>query len=305
MTRLTILSATSLFAAMLGGCSLQYDEAASLKPTGGAFDKALHAGYLKLARAEMDENDFVDTRVFASRAVRAGRGQAVAPEKLAARTLPKDKIAALSRARARLVSALDGGGRSRRPRAAATAQLRFDCWMQEQEENFQPHDIAACRDGFQAALAKIEGAPRDAASNDKRGLLRPASVVKAAATVPATPRFRVLFGFDSATLDRAARDVIDRAIATARKLGAAVVRIAGHADRAGARAHNDHLSRQRADTVATAFERAGMPKSSLRVVGYGENRPLVATPDGRREPRNRRVEIGISSGAAHTVLRQN
>ncbi len=39
---------------------------------------------------------------------------------------------------------------------AANAQVMFDCWMQEQEENFQPPDIARCRDGFSAAIAAVE-----------------------------------------------------------------------------------------------------------------------------------------------------
>ena len=32
----------------------------------------------------------------------------------------------------------------------------YDCWVQEQEENFQPDDIARCRDGFLAAMEEVE-----------------------------------------------------------------------------------------------------------------------------------------------------
>ena len=52
----------------------------------------------------------------------------------------------LSGARSRLIAAFGAGARKRAPKQAAEAQLRFDCWMQEQEENFQPDDIdAPCR----------------------------------------------------------------------------------------------------------------------------------------------------------------
>ena len=41
---------------------------------------------------------------------------------------------------------------------AARAQVMFDCWMQEQEENFQTDHIAACRNRFFAALEEVQKA---------------------------------------------------------------------------------------------------------------------------------------------------
>ena len=46
----------------------------------------------------------------------------------------------LSEAPARLMSAFAAGARDMAPMQAANTQAKFDCWMQEQEENFQPAD---------------------------------------------------------------------------------------------------------------------------------------------------------------------
>ena len=77
---------------------------------------------------------------------------------MSARKIPAANVTELTDARARLISALNRGAATKAPMEAANAQVMFDCWMQEQEENFQPPDIARCRDGFYAAIAAVEEA---------------------------------------------------------------------------------------------------------------------------------------------------
>ena len=60
------------------------------------------------------------------------------------------------------MAALTAGARDKAPIQAANAQVNFDCWMQEQEENFQPDDIARCRSGFTQALLGAEAAVKPA-----------------------------------------------------------------------------------------------------------------------------------------------
>ena len=76
-----------------------------------------------------------------------------------ARQIPTDKVRMLGKARARLMRALDNGGADIMPQPAARAQAMFDCWMQEQEENFQPEDIARCRHAMLADLEQLEAKP--------------------------------------------------------------------------------------------------------------------------------------------------
>jgi outer membrane protein OmpA-like peptidoglycan-associated protein len=67
--------------------------------------------------------------------------------------------------------------------------------------------------------------------------------------------------------------------------------VAGHADRSGTEAYNEALSEGRAQIVARALVQRGVPEQAIDVEWFGEQRPRVPTPDGQREPRNRRVEI--------------
>ena len=79
------------------------------------------------------------------RAIAAGSGKKVLSKEVSARPLPADKVDVLKDARERLTAAFPKGATDKMPKEAATAQVMFDCWMQEQEENFQPEDIAASR----------------------------------------------------------------------------------------------------------------------------------------------------------------
>ena len=67
--------------------------------------------------------------------------------------------------------------------------------------------------------------------------------------------------------------------------------VTGHTDRSGSDAYNDRLSMRRADAVANRLGTAGIERGALSVAGRGETEPKVQTPDGERNPTNRRVEI--------------
>ena len=74
-------------------------------------------------------------------------------------------------------------------------------------------------------------------------------------------------------------------------VGPAKVVLAGHADRSGPEPYNERLSEQRARNVAQALTQRGIAEETLDVQWFGELQPRVPTPDGVREPRNRRVEV--------------
>ena len=69
------------------------------------------------------------------------------------------------------------------------------------------------------------------------------------------------------------------------------VQVIGHTDTSGSKAFNQKLSERRAQTVAGALTQAGVPQSAMTVTGVGQNDLKVPTPDGVREPQNRRTEI--------------
>lgn len=53
------------------------------------------------------------------------------------------------------------------------------------------------------------------------------------------------------------------------------------------------LSRERADTVATALADAGIPRDRLTTVGPGDTRPVADGDDAKSDRVNRRVEIHV------------
>lgn len=71
--------------------------------------------------------------------------------------------------------------------------------------------------------------------------------------------------------------------------------VVGHTDRSGSDGYNEPLSRRRADAVAARMQAAGVAGTALSVSGRGESEPKVSTPDGERNPTNRRVEVTASN----------
>jgi OmpA-OmpF porin, OOP family len=107
------------------------------------------------------------------------------------------------------------------------------------------------------------------------------------------PAFIVFFDFDSATVTDQGRQVIEQAAAAAGEYGAVRLIVTGHADRAGSEDYNMSLSLRRAKAVHDVLTARGIADGKIEVMAKGEDDPLVPTPDGVREPQNRRVEIVI------------
>ncbi|MEO3430927.1 OmpA family protein [Pelagibius sp. CAU 1746] len=267
--------------ALLSGCAgFGLQEAQMASPQGSAFDQALYSGYLDLSEKEFDEADYIDSDHFAERAMAAARGDTVQPEEISARELPGNKVGTLTGARERLVAALAAGAPSRQPADAAEAQVSFDCWMQEQEENFQPDDIAACQNRFIAAMERLEPKPMAA----------PAPPPPPAPAPMALPGpFVVYFDFDSSALTSQAQVELADVVEAAEKTGDGAIDITGYTDLSGAEAYNQVLSERRANSVIEFLVTGGVDAARIVGRGLGEANPVVMTE--APEQRNRRVEI--------------
>ncbi len=282
-TRGIVLSGALL---VLAGCGTQLQKAEGLEPAGTEFSKELYGGYLNLSRLEYTESDFRDSDVFARRAKLAAVGSLVEPEVVEARRLPSDRVDVLTGSRDRLVAALAQGAAEKLPAETARAQVAFDCWMQEQEENFQPDDIAACQTAFITAIGAVE---------DGLAPPSPPPVAKVEPEPIPEPRdFVLMYDFDDTTVMDADKAKLDSAMAFAASLGSdAKVRVLGYADRAGADKYNDALAMLRAQLIADSFRKAGVRLGNIEVTSFGEGKPAVETPDGVAEAGNRRVEVVV------------
>lgn len=279
MSKLRILGVLAA-AGILAGCASDIDQVRTVQATGSPFTQALTEEYRQLAVFEADEMyDWPDAGYFARKGLAAAAGETVLPEELANWDLPADKLDEMSSGRARLMAALDGGGRDAAPELAARAQARFDCWVEQQEENHQWDHIAACRDEFYRALAELEGA------------LAPKEAMAPAPAVPET--YLILFDWDRANINAAGQAVIQQILSDAHARGTPAISVTGHADRSGPEDYNMRLSLRRADSVREALIAGGISADQITTAGRGESEPAVPTADGVREQANRRVEVII------------
>ena len=108
--------------------------------------------------------------------------------------------------------------------------------------------------------------------------------------------YTVYFEFNKSNLTGDAQHIVNEAAASA-KHGTARIVVDGYTDLAGTAQYNMGLSVRRANAVKAALVADGIPASRISVHGFGKTNPAVPTPDGVREPRNRRAVVVIGPGS--------
>jgi len=247
-----------------------------------AFDQALAGHYKTFAVSEAADYDWIDARHFAGKGGAAAQGKTPPPEDPASWRLPAAQISAIDHKRAHLMLLLDNGWRNVDPKTAAEAQFLFDCWVEQQEENWQPRDIAACRKPLETVLAS------------------------ALAEWPtlAQRRHVVRFDSDSVALDETAKAELLRVVRDVANLGRVELAVIGHTDQSGSIAYNHRLGSVRAWTVANYLVSNGIDAGHIAVKSRGENRPIAAAASGAPAAANRRVEIRIAAtGETEAAMR--
>ncbi|MEO1223057.1 MAG: outer membrane beta-barrel protein [Pseudomonadota bacterium] len=106
--------------------------------------------------------------------------------------------------------------------------------------------------------------------------------------------FIVFFDWDRADLTPEANLVLDDVVVVANQSGYASIRLDGYTDLSGSAQYNLGLSERRANSVADGLIARGIAPDEIVIRAFGEENPLVPTPDGVREPQNRRVEIFLT-----------
>lgn len=117
------------------------------------------------------------------------------------------------------------------------------------------------------------------------------------------PHEEVLFASGSDVIDAAEQPKVDasyqriaEAVKRFGKLAPIKLFVAGHTDTVGDPASNRALSERRARAIARAFRKKGL-KIPVLSAGFGEDVPMVETPDETDEPRNRRAEYIVAVDA--------
>ena len=271
----------------LGACSTasNVDTLKQTGATGSAFTQELTAEYRQIAQFERNQMyDWRDATYFADKGLRAAGGATVKPERLEDWDLPSDSKEELNKARGRLVDALNNRARREHPELAGRAQGRFDCWVEQQEENHQPDDIAKCRESFYQAMSELDTAmsagQQEAAPEPEPDPMQP-------------EQFMVFFGFDEASISQSQQSKIRQAVRLANEMEDARFSVTGHADTTGAADYNQELSLRRARNVRDALVTRGVDADAISIAARGESQPATPTGDGVRSRENRRVEIVV------------
>ena len=104
---------------------------------------------------------------------------------------------------------------------------------------------------------------------------------------------KVLFGNNQDTLSPQSQKTLETLSRELIRVGLVKVNLDGYTDDYGDDKYNEDLSLRRANTVATAFSNAGMPRANIHTRGMGKRNPVASnkTQVGRAE--NRRVTVII------------
>jgi OmpA-OmpF porin, OOP family len=103
----------------------------------------------------------------------------------------------------------------------------------------------------------------------------------------------IFFGTDSATLDAASFETLNRLAAAAKACPGVRIAIEGHTDAEGTAEYNQRLSVRRARAVAAYLVKAGADRKQLEAVGYGPTRPAAPNDSEENMAKNRRIEFSV------------
>jgi peptidoglycan-associated lipoprotein len=105
---------------------------------------------------------------------------------------------------------------------------------------------------------------------------------------------RVYFDFDSSTLSADGKAALDENVRIMQARPDLKLEVQGHADERGTTDYNLSLGEQRAQSVYRYMQSSGIGQTRLKVVSYGEERPLASGNSESAWSKNRRCEFIIT-----------
>jgi peptidoglycan-associated lipoprotein len=102
---------------------------------------------------------------------------------------------------------------------------------------------------------------------------------------------KVFFDFDRSTLDAEDKNLLEQYLPAIKN--AKIVRLEGHCDERGTREYNLALGERRALEVRDFLVIKGISGKKIRVVSFGEEKPIKSASNEKAWAENRRVEISL------------
>jgi outer membrane protein OmpA-like peptidoglycan-associated protein len=103
----------------------------------------------------------------------------------------------------------------------------------------------------------------------------------------------LLFAFDSAELQAAARQNLQDLSQSLEDYPNTDVLVVGHTDATGSDSYNQNLSERRAASARAFLVSEGVPSTRVTAEGRGETEPVASNEDETGRSLNRRVEVAI------------
>lgn len=103
-----------------------------------------------------------------------------------------------------------------------------------------------------------------------------------------------LFGTDKSDLQPDTLGVLTAHAALLRQQTTLRLKVAGHTDERGTADYNLALGERRANTVATYLTAAGVKAPQMRVISFGEEKPVATGNDEAAWAKNRRAELSYT-----------
>lgn len=110
---------------------------------------------------------------------------------------------------------------------------------------------------------------------------------------PPPELFTLYFQLDTTVLTPRSQRLLPRVLAAAAARPHVDVLVIGHTDTLASEAHNEALSRLRAERIRQALADHGIPPERIEAAGRGERDLAVSTPDEALEGRNRRATVEL------------
>jgi outer membrane protein OmpA-like peptidoglycan-associated protein len=103
--------------------------------------------------------------------------------------------------------------------------------------------------------------------------------------------YGIHFEFDKATIQPGTEPLLDDIAQTLENIPTWRLQIVGHTDSTGDPAHNEALSRERAEAVKAALVERGIAASRVEAEGAGQNQPVASNETAEGRALNRRVAL--------------
>lgn len=274
-------------AAIVSSCVSSVDQLRKADLKGNNFQTELARQYLEFAEKEADAYDWFDSAYFARKGLKLVSGENAPPEALESWDLPDESGPILAQAREFLVKVISPDVTKQFPEQSARAQFMFDCWVEQQEENWQKDDIAKCRNEFYVTLDKLY------ALTTKGADIVPEQPTAAPETTQETKQeIKVAyFKTGSAELSDSTKRFISAFISRLKDVKKYEITLNGYADMVGSEDYNMKLSKERALAIKKALIDGGLDEKSITILAFGNTQGRIKTNKDTPSRENRVVEV--------------